>query len=659
MTKENDEWRIASAPNAFVIPSDWFQDHYTQKLLYYFDPTASILVPEPIFVSADQLTGSLVKALLDGPGPALAEVVRTFVPEGLTPGLSVPVDETAWPPSPSRAIATRLTPETAKLLVYQFAWTLKQVPELTAFRITIGGEPVTMPGGAVNQFSVDLGSEYDPTDVQASNQLFAVDSGSLVTGDPTDLQPVTGPLGTYGGIESVGVDLDAKQAAAVTDGGTTLVVAPVTSVGTEQAPITTVLSEATKLLRPAWDFQRLWIVDRTADGARVSVLDPDQGLVPTPVTIDGITGRQVRDFIVSRDGTRFVAVVRGKEGDRLRISRIRQTFGRVAGATPSRNLAWSSGETERIRDIAWRSPTTVGVLHAESRQFTRFASVSVDGAAGPQLQEQTVLQNVATRRGVVTRREGALVRRRRRPADRPRERGRDAAADRELDPVRRLSPQAPTYPVVPAPRSCCDRRVLEALADATVDLLLGSRCVGCDRPGRLLCRRCADGLAEPARVAWPTPVPPGLVTAVDGGRVRRCRSGSGARPQGASHARPARTPRAAARAVGRRGPGGRRPGGASPRSWCPYRPGPRPCGRAGTTRPGRSPAARRASCATRRTTRTPCGCCTSAPRSPTSPGSTRRPAPPTSRAPCAVPRPRCAGWRDGVRRRCSSSATTC
>lgn len=397
LTKENEEWRIASAPNAFIIPSEWFQDHYTQKLLYYFDPTASILVPEPIFVSADQLTSSLVKALLDGPGPPLAEVVRTFVPQGLTLGLSVPVDDDGVATVALEGDATTLTPETAKLLVYQFAWTLKQVSELTAFRITIGGEPVTMPGGSSQQFSVDLGSEDDPTDVQASNQLFAVDSGSLVTGAPTDLQPVTGPLGTFGGIDSVGVDLDAQEAAAVTDGGTRLVVAPVTSVGTEQTPITTVLRGATKLLRPAWDFRRLWIVDRTADGARVSVLDPDQGFVPTPVTIAGITGRQVRDFIVSRDGTRFVAVVRGQDGDRLRISRIRQTFGRVAGATQSRNLAWSSGETERIRDIAWRSPTTVGVLHAESRQFTRFASVSVDGAAGPQVQEQTVLQNVATR----------------------------------------------------------------------------------------------------------------------------------------------------------------------------------------------------------------------------------------------------------------------
>jgi hypothetical protein len=392
MTRENEEWRIAAAPDAFVVPSDWFQDHYTQKLLYYFDPTASILVPEPIFVSADQLTASLVKALLDGPGPGLSEVVRTFVPPGLTPGLSVPVDEDGVATITLDGDDSRLTPETAKLLVYQFAWTLKQVPDLTAFRITLGDEQVTMSGGSSNQFSVDLGSEYDPTDVQASNQLFAVNGGSLETGDATGTRPVAGPLGTYGLIESVGVDLEAKRAAAVIDGRTAVVVA---SVATDEEPITPVLSGATKLLRPAWDFQRLWIVDRTADGARVSVFDPEQGLASTPVTIKGITGHQVRDFIVSRDGTRFVAVVKGRNGDQLRISRIRQTFGRVVGTTPSRILAWSSGDSQRIRDIGWRSPATVGVLHLLTRQFTQLVSVSVDGAGGPQ--QRVALQDVATR----------------------------------------------------------------------------------------------------------------------------------------------------------------------------------------------------------------------------------------------------------------------
>lgn len=49
------------------------------------------------------------------------------------------------------------------------------------------------------------------------------------------------------------------------------------------------------------------------------------------------------------------------------------------------------------------------------------------------------------------------------------------------------------------------------LADAATDLLLGSRCVGCTRPGRLLCAACVAGLEAPVRPAWPTPVPPGLV----------------------------------------------------------------------------------------------------------------------------------------------------
>jgi predicted amidophosphoribosyltransferase len=47
--------------------------------------------------------------------------------------------------------------------------------------------------------------------------------------------------------------------------------------------------------------------------------------------------------------------------------------------------------------------------------------------------------------------------------------------------------------------------------DAAVDLLLGGSCVGCARPGRLLCPACREELPTAATVAWPTPVPSGLV----------------------------------------------------------------------------------------------------------------------------------------------------
>lgn len=48
--------------------------------------------------------------------------------------------------------------------------------------------------------------------------------------------------------------------------------------------------------------------------------------------------------------------------------------------------------------------------------------------------------------------------------------------------------------------------------DALGDLLLGSRCVGCDRPGRLVCPPCRSTLPCTARPVWPVPTPPGLAT---------------------------------------------------------------------------------------------------------------------------------------------------
>ncbi|MBC2933866.1 ComF family protein [Nocardioides sp. zg-1228] len=49
------------------------------------------------------------------------------------------------------------------------------------------------------------------------------------------------------------------------------------------------------------------------------------------------------------------------------------------------------------------------------------------------------------------------------------------------------------------------------MLDEALDLFLGSRCVGCDLPGRMLCPACRAGLSRTAGIAWPSPVPEGLV----------------------------------------------------------------------------------------------------------------------------------------------------
>jgi predicted amidophosphoribosyltransferase len=50
------------------------------------------------------------------------------------------------------------------------------------------------------------------------------------------------------------------------------------------------------------------------------------------------------------------------------------------------------------------------------------------------------------------------------------------------------------------------------LRAAGADLLLGGRCVGCERPGRVLCEPCRAALPRPDDVHVPSPHPPGLAT---------------------------------------------------------------------------------------------------------------------------------------------------
>jgi predicted amidophosphoribosyltransferase len=46
--------------------------------------------------------------------------------------------------------------------------------------------------------------------------------------------------------------------------------------------------------------------------------------------------------------------------------------------------------------------------------------------------------------------------------------------------------------------------------DVAADLVLGSVCAVCARPGRVLCTRCREALPRSGTAAWPTPAPPGL-----------------------------------------------------------------------------------------------------------------------------------------------------
>ena len=122
---------------------------------------------------------------------------------------------------------------------------------------------------------------------------------------------------------------------------------------------------ATDLLRPAWDFAgRVWLVDRDGGGARVLVRAGDDRRAPGGGPRRQ-RARRRRSFLVSRDGTRLVAV-RPRDGDRrCVVSRVHHDDqGRVARApTPGRHLASSPRRPARSATSRWRSPTSIAVLH--------------------------------------------------------------------------------------------------------------------------------------------------------------------------------------------------------------------------------------------------------------------------------------------------------
>ncbi|GCD91639.1 LpqB family beta-propeller domain-containing protein [Nocardioides sp. LS1] len=376
MQQVDGEWRIAEAPDALVVPESWYEQRYRQASLYFFDPTAHVLVPEPVYVPrGEKLATALIQGLLRGPGRSLSKVSRTFIPPGLKLVLSVPAQSVA--DISLRGDIGQQTPQAIELMVAQLAWTLRQEPTIRAFRISIGGQPVTLPGG-VGAFSVDQGSQYDPTGFQASSLLYGLREGRLVSGTPDGLDTVDGPLGAADfGVSQIGVNFNATRVAAVAGGGHSLLLAPVR--GPAGLGVHEIVSGARHLLRPAWDFaNRLWLVDDAADGARVSFVEGQQ---PTGVQVPHISGQDVRSFLVSRDGSRFVAVVHRRSGDALMISRLLyDDQGRFLRATRAHRIAWEGPDRLHLGDIAWQTPTTVAALDVLTQRLAQVRTISVDGS---------------------------------------------------------------------------------------------------------------------------------------------------------------------------------------------------------------------------------------------------------------------------------------
>jgi Lipoprotein LpqB beta-propeller domain/Sporulation and spore germination len=383
MTREDGEWRIADAPDALILQRSFYEQNYTSQdtsqstSLYFYDPSGRILVPEPVHVQqGSQLATALVTALLRGPRESLGDVERTFLPPGFALGLPVAVNRNLAAVSLDGPDAGPLSPQTTQRILAQLAWTLRQDPSITMFQLTVADRVVTDTAGR-SRFPV-LAPEFDafnPAGSKATPLTYAVRRGRLVSGAVTDLTQKSGVFGSQRlGIGRFAVSLDDGRVAAVVPSGLQVAVGLA-------APVT-VLSGG-GLLRPAWDnAKRLWeIQNEPGSGATVVCVAAGR---TDPLRVPGISGEDVRRFLVSRDGSRLIAIVRGPVNDRILLSRLRyDADGGVTGASRPEQIPWSARGTNRIRDIGWTSPTTIAVLDRLSHAHAEVRILNVDGSTRP------------------------------------------------------------------------------------------------------------------------------------------------------------------------------------------------------------------------------------------------------------------------------------
>lgn len=377
------EWRLDNPPAGVVIPQSHFASRYRQFSLYFFDPTGTTLVPEPVYLPwGVQAPTQLVSGLLAGPPTSAAgargsdgpSVTRTYLPPGTRVGVGVPVvDGVADVPLSSEILEPDV--EQRDLALAQLAWTVRQVTDVQRLRVTVDGTPLELPDGAQDG-SVSGWDAYSPVVNAASTDVFGLRDGEIrqvLEEEEITAVGLDALDDSFGRARSLGVDMSGQQFALVSEDGSQVAVLA----RAEDAGSVPVLATSDPL-RPMWDHVGvLWVVDRSSDGAAVLVRRKGSlRELPAP----GLAGADVTAVALSRDGSRLAAVRRAPGGPEVVVARVLRTArGTPVGLTRAQPVSTGVSLTRPV-SLGWRDPTSVAVLTRPARGVGRVVLLPADGA---------------------------------------------------------------------------------------------------------------------------------------------------------------------------------------------------------------------------------------------------------------------------------------
>jgi hypothetical protein len=226
LQKVGGHWRISKAPPYLVLTSYSFQYDYQLRNLYFFDPTNSVLVPDPVYVPLQATTASLMDGLvydlINPPGDWLSRgATNTAFPKKTTTIGDVTVTGGTAAVNLGGAITKvasydRLQQVSAQLL-YTLIGSGGSGPAVQSVELSVNGKPWSPRGSELNPVQQKHQSKYVPASGASSQFYYVDDTGDLMSRAGSQTKSVkVAHIGT--GYTQIAVSPDTQYVAALKNG---------------------------------------------------------------------------------------------------------------------------------------------------------------------------------------------------------------------------------------------------------------------------------------------------------------------------------------------------------------------------------------------------------------------------------------------------------
>ncbi|GAA1446543.1 GerMN domain-containing protein [Leifsonia poae] len=360
LQREDDEWRIAVAPNGVVIDDPTFHAVYAQQTLYFYSPDFAYLVPDARWFPARVASAAtrVTSAVLDGPSKWLSRAVTNAFPDGTKlafPSVTTEGGVAKVDLSSQAGQADTLGLERMQLQLESSLGTLAQ-----SVQLSIEGNVQQIPPiSESNRPTQDPPVDSHPIVARAGE--FGLLNGSTVT-------PISGLSDKIVALQPSSVALTASRdaAAVLSHGAAYLVRRTSDALRVDTRP---------GLIAPSIDGGGwVWTVPGNAPGAvQATGSDGAHHAVKTAWP----AASQILSLAISRDGARLVALLKSGSSYSLVAAGITRGEGGVP-TTLSEPLELALG-TGTPRSVTWIGELDVAVLSTTTGSGTSIAEQTIGG----------------------------------------------------------------------------------------------------------------------------------------------------------------------------------------------------------------------------------------------------------------------------------------